>query len=176
MTTETTPDAEPIIYCARHPSTETVLRCGRCDTPICPRCLVYTPGGTRCPDCAQLRRPVMYELHALDFAKAGGVSVALAGVLGFLGAILLRPGGGGFFGLMIGVLAGAGAGSLVAEAITRVTRGKRGLPMQLIAASAIVGAWLLRLTLAGALPFVLMDLVGAIAMVVAIAASWQRLS
>ena len=39
--------------CARHPSVETTLRCGRCETPICPRCLVHTPVGARCPDCGQ---------------------------------------------------------------------------------------------------------------------------
>jgi hypothetical protein len=43
---------EPVIYCARHPNTETMLRCGRCDTPICPRCMVHSGVGIRCPDCA----------------------------------------------------------------------------------------------------------------------------
>ena len=28
-------------YCARHPDTETNLRCGRCDTLVCPQCLVH---------------------------------------------------------------------------------------------------------------------------------------
>jgi hypothetical protein len=43
---------EPVIYCARHPQVETMLRCGRCDTPICPRCMVHSGVGIRCPDCA----------------------------------------------------------------------------------------------------------------------------
>lgn len=42
----------PVIYCARHPKTETLLRCGRCGTPICPRCMVQSGVGIRCPDCA----------------------------------------------------------------------------------------------------------------------------
>lgn len=44
---------EPVVtYCARHPQVETMLRCGRCDTPICPRCMVHSGVGIRCPDCA----------------------------------------------------------------------------------------------------------------------------
>lgn len=44
---------EPVVmYCARHPTTETMLRCGRCDTPICPRCMIHSGVGIRCPDCA----------------------------------------------------------------------------------------------------------------------------
>ncbi len=40
-----------ITFCTRHPQVETGLRCGRCQTPICPRCMIYTAVGLRCPDC-----------------------------------------------------------------------------------------------------------------------------
>lgn len=40
-------------YCARHTKVVTRLRCGRCEVPICPRCTVYTPAGTRCRACAK---------------------------------------------------------------------------------------------------------------------------
>ncbi len=43
---------EKVVYCARHPQIETGLRCGRCDTPICPRCMIHGAVGIRCPDCA----------------------------------------------------------------------------------------------------------------------------
>lgn len=39
--------------CARHARVQTRLRCGRCETPICPRCTVHTPAGTRCRACAR---------------------------------------------------------------------------------------------------------------------------
>jgi len=42
--------------CAYHSNTETDLTCGRCDTPICPRCLVHTEVGIRCPGCALQER------------------------------------------------------------------------------------------------------------------------
>ena len=40
-------------YCAKHPKVVTRLRCGRCEAPICPKCTVYTPAGTRCRACAK---------------------------------------------------------------------------------------------------------------------------
>ncbi len=40
-------------YCCRHTKTVTRLRCGRCEAPICPKCTVYTPAGTRCRTCAK---------------------------------------------------------------------------------------------------------------------------
>lgn len=40
-------------YCTRHPKVITRLRCGRCETPICPKCSVSTPAGMRCPTCAR---------------------------------------------------------------------------------------------------------------------------
>ena len=40
-------------YCARHTKAVTRVRCGRCEAPICPKCTVYTPAGTRCRSCAK---------------------------------------------------------------------------------------------------------------------------
>ncbi len=48
-------------YCMKHTKTITRLRCGRCESPICPKCTVYTPAGTRCRVCAKNKiavRPV----------------------------------------------------------------------------------------------------------------------
>ena len=43
-----------MMACATHPEVETGLSCGRCETLICPRCLVQTPVGTR--TTLQIRR------------------------------------------------------------------------------------------------------------------------
>ena len=40
-------------YCTRHTKAVTRLRCGRCEAPICPKCTVYTPAGTRCRACSK---------------------------------------------------------------------------------------------------------------------------
>ena len=102
------------LRCARHPGVETVLRCGRCETPICPRCMVPTPVGARCPTCAQVKRFAML---------AKPKDLALGGLYGFLtaaagGAILtFIP----FFGL-IGL---AVLGFLTSEGVLRGANRKR---------------------------------------------------
>jgi hypothetical protein len=59
-------------YCARSPDVETDLRCGRCDVPICPSCLIQTPVGIRCPDCAEVVPPRL--LRPIE-NKEGGVAL-----------------------------------------------------------------------------------------------------
>ena len=172
MTTSPT----PIVYCARHRDVETGLTCGRCGTPICPRCLVYTPGGTRCPDCAMLRRPPMYELAPLDYAKAIAVAIAVALPLGFVGAFFAPTRFFGMFSMLFALLGGSGAGALVAAAISRATRYKRGVPMQIIAGGAIILAAALRFYLSAAPPSMLLrDITGALLVVIAISVASSRL-
>ena len=38
--------------CANHPNEMTFVRCGRCDKPICTRCMVDSPVGKKCRPCA----------------------------------------------------------------------------------------------------------------------------
>ncbi|MFA4835808.1 MAG: B-box zinc finger protein, partial [Dehalococcoidia bacterium] len=66
------------MYCARHPKVETNLRCGKCEQPICPKCVVQTPVGARCPDCAKLTRLPIFQVSILDHLKAVGVGLGLA--------------------------------------------------------------------------------------------------
>ena len=47
------PGGDGEFYCAKHVKAVTRLRCGRCEAPICPKCTVYTPAGTRCRPCAK---------------------------------------------------------------------------------------------------------------------------
>lgn len=169
-------NGDPIYFCERHPEVETALQCGRCGTPICPRCMVHTPGGIRCPDCARLRRPPMYELAPTDYAKAIGTAVVLAAALGFIGGLLIPARGFGGFFLLLALFVGSGAGGLVAEALHRATNGKRGPVMQGIAAAALVSALLVRAVLIGlGLGEIFTDLAGLLIVAVGIFAAWGRL-
>ncbi len=165
------------VYCERHPSTETGLTCGRCGVAICPQCLVHTPGGIRCPDCAQMRRPPMYELGSRDILLAIAVVAVLAVPLGFVGSIVIPAGrAGGFFSLIIALLAGSGAGAVVAESIRRATSGKRGVTMQVIAVAGVVAAGVLRIVFSDiAIEHVLRDTVGLFLVAIAAVAAWGRL-
>lgn len=170
-----TPAPEALTYCQRHPTVESVLRCGRCDAFICPRCLVFTPAGTRCPDCAQLRRPPMYELSATHYLRATGAALVMAVVFGVAGAFLVPVAAGGFFMLTLAVLGGSALGGLVAEVLQRATGYKRGPVMQAAAVSTLVLADVIRLVLAGGLPFVAADLPAALLIAIASVVAWGRL-
>ena len=67
------------LRCARHPNTETVLRCGRCETPICARCMVMSPVGARCPTCAQVKRFALL-LKPVELARAIGYGLGTAAI------------------------------------------------------------------------------------------------
>lgn len=51
-------DEDGAWFCAKHTKTVTRLRCGRCETPICPKCTVFTPAGTRCRACSKNKTPL----------------------------------------------------------------------------------------------------------------------
>jgi uncharacterized membrane protein len=82
------------LRCARHPNTETVLRCGRCETPICARCQIQTPVGARCPTCARVKRfSLLLKPRELARAIAYAVGAAALGTaiytfLPFLGPLI----------------------------------------------------------------------------------------
>lgn len=142
MTTdETTAD---VFYCARHPSVETLLRCGRCETPICPKCAVFTDVGARCPTCAPRKKLPQFEVSPIWLLRgAGAAIVAGAGVGGLWGGLL--PGGLGFFGIFLGL----GFGWIIAEAIGLATNRKVGPTMQGAAVAGMVVAYLVRNVVAG---------------------------
>lgn len=117
--------------CARHPDVETGLTCNRCGTPICPRCMVQTPVGSRCPDCAQLRRLPTFDVRPRDYARAAAAALAVAVALGFLWSLLpLRGGGVMLVAMAVGLAAG--------EAISRAANRKRSLGLKATAAAAVV--------------------------------------
>lgn len=41
------------MYCYRHPKEATNLFCGKCERPICTRCVINGPAGIRCPECGR---------------------------------------------------------------------------------------------------------------------------
>jgi len=128
------------MQCATHPSVETELACGKCGKPICPRCLVHTPVGARCRQCANVRRLPTYNISAQIMARAG-VAAGLGGaVLGGLWAVLFPFGLGFYFGLFLGLGLGYALGELVSVAANR----KAGLPLQVLAAGGVIVAYLVR--------------------------------
>lgn len=120
--------------CAAHPDVETNLRCGKCGRPICPRCLVQTPVGTRCSDCARLRRLPTFEVSLRQYLIASGVGLGVAVAAGIAWAMFYNL----FSYLVFYLLLAAAAGYAIGELISLSVNRKRGPVLQAIAASSMV--------------------------------------
>jgi len=88
-------------YCARHKKEATRVRCSRCDTPICPRCMVPAPVGILCRDCARRRVPirargVLHEAGEVlgDTTRGAGRAVWYLGIWGLIISIIRSLFGG----------------------------------------------------------------------------------
>lgn len=166
MTTETAH------YCATHPEVETELACGKCGRFICPRCMVQTPVGARCRECAQLRRPPMYSLGPASIARVAGAAIGAGAAVGLVWGLLV-PGFGllGFFMLFLGMFAGYGMANLVEWAGGR----KRGPVVQWSAVAGIVVAYMVRNIVLVGSPIIINDLWGVIFVAIAAVVAWNRL-
>jgi len=128
---------EPVA-CARHPRTQTRLRCAICETPICPACAVTTPVGMKCPVDARQPRSAraLGSPRQLGRALAAAVFGAAAGALGLAVVITVT---GGVFVLLLSF----GAGILLGDAVKRAAEGNGGprfRTIAVVAACAMVGA------------------------------------
>ncbi len=158
------------MQCARHPKVETGLTCGRCETPICPRCAVFTDVGARCPTCAPARKLPQFEIGPVYLLRAAAAALVAGVGLGAVWGTLL-PGRIGIFGL----LAAAFIGYLIAGAVSAATNRKSGTPLQVVAASGAIAAYLVRNLVIGDDILPSDDLFGYIAVIVAGAVAISRL-
>ncbi len=119
------------MYCYNHPQRETVLRCNRCERPMCTSCAVLTPTGYRCKECVRGQQKVFETARWWDYPLA----VLVAGALGVVGSLVSNM--LGFFILFLAPV----AGMIIAEAVRLVTRKRRGRWLPLAAAgAALVGS------------------------------------
>ena len=123
--------------CARHPDIETDLRCGKCEQPICPKCMVQTPVGARCPKCAALKKLPVYEISTIFYIRAIAAGLATAAVLGAIWPFIPL---GGFFLFFIALV----IGYVVGEGISLAVNRKRGPGLQIIAGISVVVSYVIR--------------------------------
>jgi hypothetical protein len=136
--------ATEIEYCYRHPDRETGLHCTVCGRPICGECAMMTPVGQLCPDDRKARRPSNYQVSARDVIIGGVVAFFASALVAFV--LSLFMGRMGFFGLFIIFMVGPAIAEFIIRVVDRVTKLKRGRPMQITVGTAIV---------VGTLPFAL---------------------
>ena len=127
-----------VMQCAAHPSVETELACGKCETPICPQCLHYTPVGVKCRECANLKPLPQFEVSLAYLARGLGAALVVGAVAGAIWGVI--PLGFGFIGLMLG----AGVGYVVGESVSVATNRKIGVRVQVIAAVGALLAFVVR--------------------------------
>lgn len=131
------------LHCYRHQERETLLRCNRCERPICTACARKTPVGYRCPECVRGQQSVFETARPLDLPLAfiiAAIGVGIgSGLLSFVG----------FWGFFVAPV----VGGLLAEAIRRSLRSRRSRHLPLVA--SIGGAL-------GILPHLLIPLGGMI--------------
>ena len=120
--------------CAKHPDVETRLRCGKCGTPICPRCMVQSPVGARCPDCARLTKIPTYRVSSPYYLRAAIAGLVSAIVTGLVWGVIESYLPFRFFSLLIA----AGIGYLIGEVISRSVNRKRGTALAVIGALSVV--------------------------------------
>ena len=129
------------LYCANHPNRETMLRCKKCEKPICLQCAVLTEVGYRCKECVRGQQKVYFNAAPADLPIAAGIAAVLGALAGaFAYAVLGRF---GWYSFIAALFAGPFAGGLIAAAVRRGVGRRRGRYLKLIAAAACVaGIWL----------------------------------
>lgn len=159
------------MQCAAHPSVETELTCSRCGKPICPRCLVQTPVGARCRECAGIRRLPTYQVPTTFLLRGLGAALVAGAALGLLWRLLFPFGFGFFFGFFVAL----GLGYAVGESVSLATNRKHGPPLQAVAAAGVVVAYLVRNLLSGEGVIPTNDLFGYVVVGVGVAVAIGRL-
>lgn len=114
-------------HCSYHPDVETGMSCNECGKPICPREMVATPVGHKCPDCARPARSQYRYVKPRQLALAVlfGLGAAIAGA--FVLSVIW-----GFF--LISVF----YGMLVGEAVRRGAGGHRGPIMTAVGIACVI--------------------------------------
>ena len=119
--------------CAFHPDVETNLRCGKCGKPICPKCLVQTLVGARCPDCAKLYKLPTYQVSTTYLLRAIGTGAGMAIVGGVIWGVV--RGSVPFF--YLNFLLAPAVGYAIGEVISLSVNRKRGAILAVIAGVAV---------------------------------------
>lgn len=140
--------------CESHPGVETNLRCGKCGKPICPRCLVQTPVGARCPACARLYKLPTYRVPPAYYLRALGTALGMGVVAGFVWAVVVR-----IMPFFIEVLLAAGIGYGIGEVVGLSVNRKRGRGLATVAGFGVVISYLVAVLIpGGGLPFGLLGI------------------
>jgi MFS family permease len=126
-----------VLYCANHPGIETLLRCNRCNKPICTKCAVLTDVGYRCKECIRGVQASYFNAIPTDNLIGFGVALVVAAIAspiaGFIFAFVPL-----FFGVIIAFAIGSGAGGALAQIIRASVGRRRGRYLRYFTLAGII--------------------------------------
>lgn len=122
--------------CSFHPDVETGLSCGRCGNYICPRCMVQTPVGARCRDCARMSRPPTYDARSTHYVRAilAGLTTGVAAALVWWAVSMVIS------GLIISAILAIATGYVVGEVVSIASNRKRTPILSIVAGISVLTA------------------------------------
>ena len=138
---------ETTLYCANHPTVETLLRCKKCEKPICVKCAVRTPTGYQCKECVRGQQKTFETSKPQDYLFGFITAAILSGLGSFVFTLI---GFIGFFGFFIAFAAAPTIGVIIAEAVRAVTGRRRSPKLYKAILTGII---------LGAIPIVLWELI-----------------
>ena len=155
----TAPEA---LRCATHPDVETNLRCGKCGKLICPLCLVQTPVGSRCRDCAKLYKLPTYRVSPAYYLRAIGAALGMAVVIGLAWGFITS-----FLSFIyLNLILAAGIGYAIGEVTGLAVNRKRGTWLAVVGSIAVIICYLVNIFTFGAVPSfglsLILDLIGVV--------------
>ena len=113
--------------CSFHPGVDTEVRCTECERYICPKDMVSTPVGYKCPVCAKPARSQYVIVKPGQLLRAS----LIGGAVGVGGGIVLA------FVPLLGIFSGMLWGLATAEATRRASGGHREWSVGIVAIVAI---------------------------------------
>lgn len=114
------------LYCYNHPNRATLLRCNRCERPICNECAVLTPTGYRCKECVRGQQKHFDTAKPFDIPLAAIITLILSFGGSFAARIL------GFFTIFVAPILGV----IIVEIVRRILKRRRSNTLFLVTAGA----------------------------------------
>ncbi|OGN99121.1 MAG: hypothetical protein A2Y58_04435 [Chloroflexi bacterium RBG_13_51_52] len=143
-----------IMRCATHPDVETTLKCGKCGKPICPKCLVQTPVGARCRECAKLYTLPTYRISGMYYIRAAGAALGMAIAIGLAWGFVANY----LPYIFLNLIFAAGLGYAVGEVMSLAVNRKRGIWLAVIGGAAFALSYVIRILTFGEVPTVGFDM------------------
>jgi len=130
--TETT---STTLHCYVHPTRETMLRCKRCERPICASCAQRTPTGYLCNECVNQHKKIFDTALWYDYLIGPGIililSLIASGLLAFIASFI------GFYMIFVAFAIAGGAGVFLSNIALRVTSKRRSRPLFITCAAGV---------------------------------------